>query len=136
MKKKSDIGDIILIPAGDRYVLAKVLYVSKWYKNLILLGLSKESIAERRMPSDMPTRFVDLIYTSQEPIAKKRWHSVGHEPLMEGQIGLAKRIVGGEVWLDDQCLGPATDEDFKVLPRMRALGAALVENRALSLLCE
>ena len=131
-KKEVREGEIVMIAAGECYVAAKVLYLSKWFKDLILLGLYKEPLSDLAMPASLSSKFAQMVYTSQEPILKGRWNSVGHEPLLPWQTGLAKRIVGGEVWLGDECLGAASKADFDELPRMQALGAALVEKRALS----
>ena len=135
MKKKAvEIGEIVLIPAGAIYVPAKVLYRSNYYTDHILLGLLKQAVPAQHMPRELSVEIAQQVYTSQEPILKGRWHSVGHQSLLPQQVGLAKRIVGGEVWFEDQCLGPATEVDFKSLPKMQGLGAALVEKRATALL--
>jgi hypothetical protein len=133
-KKRVQIGDVVLIPAKDNYVPGKVVYVSKYFKNVILLGLYRKLIKGKIMPKTLPGAFFKLVYTSQEPILKGRWEVVGNESPMLSQAGLTKRIVGGEVWIDDECIAPATDADFKSLPKMSVWGAGLVEDEVAELL--
>lgn len=129
-KKTVQVGDIALIPVGNEFVPAKVLYLSSYFKNLILLGIYNKKQGSIEMPSVLSDEFVELLYTSQEPILKKRWFHVGHEALRAGQKGLAKRIVGGDIWLEDQNSGSACDLDMGTLPPMQVLGAGLVEKKA------
>jgi hypothetical protein len=129
-KKNVDVGEIILIPVENWFVPAKVLYLSHRYENVILLGIYNIRTPAEECPKTLPADFRVLVYTSQDPVLKKRWICIGHEPLLTGQIGVAKRIVAGEVWLDDQHLGPASEIDRRSLPQMDVLGAALVEKKA------
>lgn len=85
MSKKTMAGDIIFIPLERGFKPAKILYVSQRYKDTILLGVYKNSIANLRLPSDLTDNFELLIYTSKIPIQKKRWHRVGHEELRSAQ---------------------------------------------------
>lgn len=129
-RPRISLGDIALIPASNCYVPAKVLYLSKRYKKVILLGIYKMAIATKRMPSTLPEDFAHLVYTSQEMISEGDWFLVGNEPLRSTQHGLAKRIVAGDVWLDDEYLGAASERDLQVLPKMAVLGAGLVDDLA------
>jgi hypothetical protein len=89
-----------------------------------------KAVVAKECPKSLPTVLSLLVYTSQDPVLKKRWISIGHQPLLTGQNGLAKRIVAGDVWLDDQHLGPASEVDRRDLPQMDVLGAGLVEKKA------
>jgi hypothetical protein len=129
-KKDVKPGDVVLIPLRGKYGVGKVLYVSKRYRDVILLGIYRKAVSEESMPTSLPDVMPALVYTSQVAVQQRRWVVVGHEPLKENQQGLAKRIVGGEVWLEDEELRPATSEDARSLPRMLVLGAGLVEKRA------
>jgi hypothetical protein len=130
MKKTVVIGEIVLIPVGNEFVPAKVLYLSHRYKNVILLGIYNFKTFVKECPKTLPSSFGLTVYTSQDPVLKKRWISIGLEPLLTEQRGIAKRIVGGDVWLEDQHLGPASEIDRRSLPQMDVLGAGLVEKKA------
>src|SRR5690242_7333527 len=108
-RKNVDVGEIILIPVENEFVAAKVLYLSQRYKNVIMLGVYNLRTPVKECPKTLPVCFELLVYTSQEPVLKKRWISIGHQPLLTGQDGVAKRIVAGDVWLEDQHLGPASE---------------------------
>jgi len=133
-KKDVEVGEIVLVPVDNgEYRLGKVLYLSQRYKDVILLALYNVTVAEATLPLSLPPEHSLLVYTSQVPIQKKRWLSVGGGELRENEKGLARRIVGGQVWLEDQELGPAGEKDNRTLPRMQVLGAGLVEKKARSL---
>jgi hypothetical protein len=132
-KKNVDVGDIILIPVESKFVPAKVLYLSQRYKNVILLGIYNLRTLAKEFPKTLPACFGLMVYTSQDPVLKKRWISIGHQPLLTGQDGVAKRIVAGDVWLNDQHLGAATENDRRSLPQMDVLGAGLVEKKVAAL---
>jgi len=129
-KRKVFVGEIALIPTGEMYVPCKVLYLSHYFKDVILLGIYGFRHDKADMPIDLPDGFAHLVYTSQVPILKNCWLSVGHEALRITQQRMSKRIVGGDVWLEDDYLGPASDSDIQTLPRMSVLGTLLVERRA------
>jgi len=136
-KKDVRPGDIALVPSGaGKFAVGKVLYLSQCYKNVMLFGIYSKAVTERTMPPKLGDAIGLLVYTSQTAIRQHRWIPVGHEPLRENQQGLAKRIVGGEVWDEDKELRPATREDMQTLPRMQVLGAGLVEKKAQQLIAK
>jgi hypothetical protein len=132
-KMNLEVGEIVLIPVEHAFVAAKILYISNRYKNVILLGIYNFTTCVKECPNNLPMDFGLMLYTSQDPIRKGRWISIGREVLVSGQKGVAKRIVGGEVWRDDQHLGPASETDRRTLPQMDVLGAGLVEKKAAEL---
>jgi len=73
MKNKNvKAGEITLIPAGGRYVPAKVLYLSNYFKDLVLIGLYNITVEQIVIPEILPLDFAHLLYTSQQPILKRR----------------------------------------------------------------
>ena len=99
-KKNVSVGELALIPIGDdNFIPAKVLYLSRFYKDVVLLGLfalkqTGRDLHEALLPSEPSL----TVYTSQVPITKGRWKSTGIvQPLNEREKGKAKRIVGGSV---------------------------------------
>jgi hypothetical protein len=100
LKAKVHIGDVVLVPASGGFILAQVLYVSKRFKNVILLGMCSALTVEKKLPLELPSQFSALLYTSQEPITKGRWSVVGDMPLSDEDRALSKRIVAGDVWLN------------------------------------
>lgn len=131
--KKRDVktGEIALIPLKDGdFISAKVLYLSAYFKDVILLALFPHKMSAERMPESLPNEPSLLLYTSQLSITKGRWKSVGVQGLRKNEIDKARRIVADEVWLNDEQLRSATDEDLASLPKMSVCGADWVEEDA------
>ena len=128
-KKKCLVGDIVVIPVEGAFIPAKVLYVSNEYRNVILLGVYGVKQPQPEMPDALPNGFLIQLYTTQIPIQKGIWQSISHEDLRPEQVGLAKRISGGNVMHDDTFVRDATDEDYKSLPQMLVCGSDLVATR-------
>lgn len=128
------VGEIVLIPVEHEFVPAKVLFLSDYFKDVILLGLYPMRISSLEMPSMLPDKFRHLVYTSQAIILKQRWHSVGIESIRPSEKDLSKRVAGGEVWDEDRHLGRATKDQIQSLPQMRILGAERVEALASGIL--
>ena len=125
-------GDVVAIPAGSMVGLAKVVFMSRYFKDTILLKLMSE-----RFPSVEAAQTADLqgshelIYTGVVPIRKGRWTIIAHQPVSDQERTMSKRTSGGEVWLEDVHLGPASDTDLATLPKMLVYGGGLVEKRVI-----
>ena len=118
------IGDVVEIFESDSLkVTGKVLYISSVYKKIILLGLYAPN---RDLQSDPD----HLVYTSSDSIVKGRWKIIEGSELCASQEGLALRIVGGNVYLNDQILRTATDSDYESLAQMDVDSPVLVESSA------
>ncbi|WP_137940096.1 hypothetical protein [Chitinivorax sp. B] len=133
MKKNISVGMVIGIPVSGGSVVGKVLYVSEYFKDLILLGVCKILTERDVMPQILPDEFDLYLYTTQDPIRKGKWAELGFDALRESQKGKALRIVADEVWLDDECIRKVSAEDRVELPKMLALGSILVEKKAAKL---
>jgi hypothetical protein len=129
--KQSVEGSLVSIPVGDYVGFAKVLYASAYFADVILIKLFKKKIGKTQniSPADFQGSFA-LYYTSVEPLRRGRWGIVDIEKVSEAERLLSKRVSGGEVWLEDQHLGPASDEELKQLPKMFTFGFKLIEKYA------
>ena len=135
-KENVQVGDIALVSVEDGVSLPiKVLYLSKRYKDVILIAIYKQRVETESMP-DLFGEPLLLVYTSQLAITRGRWKSVGNVPLADNEKGKAKRIVAGAVWIDDDEIRPATETDYRELPEMLVLGSALVEKKARQLISD
>ena len=130
-KKNVTVGEFALIPVDNNaFVPAKVLYLSKRFKDTILLAVYPTVTTTPEIPDTLPESSIAEFYTTQKAITSGRWLSVGVQELRPNEVGRAKRVVAGEVWQDDNHLGPASDADLATLPKMLAMGAKLVEKHA------
>ncbi|MBX3485049.1 hypothetical protein [Phenylobacterium sp.] len=124
-------GNLIVIPVGEWTGLAKVLFVSTYFADVVLIKLFRLKIAstQRVDPTDFHGPF-DLYYTSVEPIRRRRWKKIGTEEVSASEFALTKRTSGGEIWIGDQHIGPASDMDLATLPKMQIFGFKLIEKYA------
>jgi hypothetical protein len=130
-KQRVQLGQVILIPiTNERYVVGQVLFVSKVFRNVILLSVHDQCVTIPVSPSVLG-RVVCRLYTSSVPIKMDRWITVGQTVLDHNNALLTQRIVGGEVWIEDTRVREATREDFEILPIMEVVGATLVEKKCL-----
>lgn len=106
----------------DTSVVAKVLYASRFFRDLVLLGVYLDGYVADRQP-DL------LVYTSGKCIGSGGWREVGNEEVSAAERNLSLRIVGGEVWQGDEVLRAASEDDWKKLSNMAASGCAAAETK-------
>lgn len=108
-------GDILEIPTDSGSKKAKLLFVSKRYKNAVLLDFPEFTL-----------------WTGNQKIKKKEWRISGNEPLTEKEKEAAYCIVADSLVFRDEPIRIATEEDQKKYPKMQVAGCALVERKALN----
>jgi hypothetical protein len=129
-KQKVALGEIILIPISGGFVQAKILFLSKRDKDVMLLGIYTYSLDMKQYAVPVVGDFAATYYASKQAILKGKWSSTGIiEPLSETEHQLSKRVDAGNLWLENQYLGPATHEDERTFPQMDVYGSALLEKK-------
>jgi hypothetical protein len=129
-KQKVELGGLYAIPGADQFGLAKVIYVSKYFRDVILIRLYKKAYAELDgMAQELPAEDADsvLYYTGGGAIKNGTWRCVGGQPVSEKERALTKRVVGGGVWIEDNHIGPASDDEMSSLKQMSVYAYKLVE---------
>jgi hypothetical protein len=129
-KKKVELGGLYAIPGDGQFGLAKVIYVSKYFRDVILIRLYKKAYAELSgMAHELPAEDADsaLYYTGAGVIRAGSWPYLGVQPVSDKERALSKRIVGGGVWIEDNHIGPASDEEMSSLKKMSVYSYDLVE---------
>jgi hypothetical protein len=132
---KDIVGSFVAIPAGDKRLLAKVIFASTYFANVIALKVYPGAIASE--PPDLSNAEKSgfrVFYTSGNSVKSKRWPIVGKADVSPDERELTRRTAGGEVWVEDQHLGPASEADLASLPKMLVFGDKLVEKHASGLL--
>jgi hypothetical protein len=125
---QAKVGDLVVIPSADRFGVAKVLFCSEYFSEVILIGLFRRTFAVSNSPEiPLIEGPMDLYYTSGSSIATGAWPVVGHQALLPSESSLSRRIVGGDVWDEDRHIGPASPHDLATLPKMLTHGTRLVE---------
>jgi hypothetical protein len=124
-------GDIIAIPVESGFVAAKALFVSSYVKDLVLLSLGDKKVGDLADVEQVaPNQHQRLYYSRVHPVRIGQWAVVARQEVSASEHALSKRIDAGEVWLADEYLGPARDEDERTLPRMLVYGEKLIEKYA------
>ncbi|MBX3625342.1 MAG: hypothetical protein KF892_10045 [Rhizobacter sp.] len=122
-----ELGGIYAIPGGGHYAFAKVIYMSEYFKDVLLVRMY-----ERAFPSiDVPSSLEDVhsrgIYAGIDSVKKGAWVLAGSAPVTDADRALTRRVVGGDVWVEDVHIGPASDEELRALPNMDVYGYRLIE---------
>lgn len=127
-KVKVEIGDIVLVPATQgKFGVTKVVFISKRYRDLVMLKVYKIALDNASMPDMNSGPFVDFIFGSRQTIESGRWIKVGNIPLTGDEKGLFHVIIGGNIIFEDEYIRPATEDDYKKYIQMSASGDPVVE---------
>lgn len=81
----------------------------------------------------MASRENELIYTGLIAIKPSAWIYFREQSQDPSEVEMTRRIVGGDVWLEDTHIGPATAADCAKLPTMRVAGDVRVSGTVASL---
>ena len=132
-------GDLYTVIVAGKTGLTKVIYVSKVFKNVVLLKLFARDFSRDATPYVDAANFdFKLLYTSKSILKKAHWAFISkkahwafirNEEVTAHERELSKRSVGSEVWIEDRLVGPATYDDLERLPQMRVKGFKLIEKR-------
>ena len=126
-------GVLVSIPCNNYFVVGKVLYISQYFKNVILLKVYRKQFSETpKYDETFAIESFELFYTGASLIKKEKWVAIGSEAITSDEKQLNKRVVGGDVWLADDCLGTATDNDLKNLPKMKVFNVNAIPNKVAS----
>jgi len=128
---KPKLGDLIAIPCNERWGLAKIIFLSKRYKDVIHIKLYRQTYPDKVVASGTEANLLfDLYYTSGKPIKRGEWIIIGHSEVSSDELAMSKRIVAGSVWMEDIYIGPASDSEIRDLPKMLDYGYRLIEKAA------
>lgn len=121
-------GSIFAIPCSNQFGLAKVIYISEYFKDVLLIKLLQHKFdsVEAMNLNDKSDKFT-LYYVAKEAIKKGDWQFLGEEAVSDAEKALSKRMVGSGVWIEDTYLGEATDKDYEDLSPMGIYGWKLIQ---------
>lgn len=126
--KNLKVGNLYAIPGGGKFAFGKVLYLSDYFKDLMLVRFFDKAVAAPdELPQQLDSLPSRLIYTGTGAINRGGWLFLRCDAVSEQERSLSRRIVGGDVWFEDQHLGPASDDDRKTLKNMDIFGHLLIE---------
>lgn len=115
-------GNVITIPVGeDASVVAKVLFASRKWRGLIVLGVSDEVVPRRAAPSCGPVIVRHVLNTVDWALRWDLWAIGDFDPLSEQEVRAQTWIDGGHVWVGDERPRKADPSDFEQLPKRRLI---------------
>jgi hypothetical protein len=130
-RKQVELGGLYAIPSLEKFGLAKVIYMPKDFRNVVLIRLFQHAYPSLEdMGNEFPARNDHesvLYYTGDGAIRAGGWHYLRKESVGEKERALTKRIIGGSVWVEDNRIGPASDADMANLQQMSVYPYKLVE---------
>lgn len=124
-------GSLVAIPTVDGAALAKVIFASNYFADTIALKLFCGTCFDpAKAEHDAATKPFKVYYTGGSAIRSKRWKVVGQADVTREERLLTKRTSGGEIWLEDEHLGSASESELAELPKMLVYGHKLIEKYA------
>lgn len=127
-KSETKLGNVYAIPGGGKFALGKIVFASEYFKDVILIRLFEKSfLSLTELPSEMDSLSSRQMFTGAESIKKGGWKIVGNAPVSDAEKAMSRRIVGGDVWVEDDHLGPASEQDIASLKNMDIYGYRLIE---------
>jgi hypothetical protein len=111
---------------GGAIGIVRLVYLSKYFKRVVLVALYDESGVAA--PSDLLNKApLAHYYTGLGALMPDQgWEHIGTTPALVGDRLASRRIVGGDVWEEDERLGPARPDDEASLPSMAVYGSAIL----------
>lgn len=123
-------GDIYVLSSKSKNALAKVIYTSNYFKDVILIKLYLSPVEADKVPSNyLVDSDFKLIYTGKDSVKKSTWNLIASQQVSADEKKLTKRIVAGDVWVGDDMIGKASDSDLEKLPKMLTLGYKLIDKK-------
>jgi hypothetical protein len=129
-------GDIFAIPGGDVVAIAKVIYASKFFRNVILLRVLKTPfLRSEGVDTSAFLRDADcvLLYTATRAAEPGEWQYIESQPVSDRERLMTERRVGTQVWIEDEMVRQATSEDYEKLCKMSVCGYIRVANEVAKL---
>jgi hypothetical protein len=121
-KQKVNEGDIVAVPLNDgSEALCRILYRSAYFKKVILLACYGRWSRTSDVVAQTTGPIIGQFYCGCQNIENVTWRYLGNGSVSLAERQQSKRIVGGDVWLADECLGPVTSSTAD-LPHMHTYG--------------
>ena len=109
------------------------MFVESQGVGAILVALYAAIVRSKSAPIDLPENFDRLLYTTPKPILKGRWPSVAIHELRHNETGLSKRLIGDSVWIENEKIRIASDEELSTIKSMDVCNISWVEEDSLEI---
>ena len=130
---KINAGDIFLIPFQNKYIMGKILWISRRTKNVFSFIVYKKLYSNKEINLDnfdtttskikLYSGLTEVFYTSKEIFKDKNWEIIGNKPLTENEnINLQYHNIGGNLCKGDENIRALTEKELKEYPKMLIAG--------------
>ncbi|OYP37608.1 hypothetical protein [Rhodopirellula sp. MGV] len=134
MKITAGRGDVIAVPINGVWALGRVIFVSKYFKEIMLIEFRGPFSSDA---ADWHTgRPLVSVYTAAASFERRGWKKVGTAGVGDAELKKSIRVVANEVWEQDVFLRKATANDKQQIPMMLVDGFIRVESTLLRAIAE
>ena len=127
-------GEVFAVPLPDGEVaICRVLYTSSYFRNVMLIAVHGATADDSHYQQQIANPAVTHFYCSSESFAKGNWRLLASTAVTAEDRATSKRIVAGDVWIEDQHMGPAGVADAG-LPQMDVYGERILSRKLHDLL--
>lgn len=121
---KYRVGDVFQIKLdGERTILGRIVYAFKRNRNIVLFELNSPNLGVDNWNP------IAQFYGHHEKIKSGEWPVVANIPYGEQEIKKTLRLRAGKVWLGDDIVRDATEEDYTLVDRELIAGYQAIFNR-------
>jgi hypothetical protein len=134
---KINAGDIFLIPFQNKYIMGKIIWISKRTKNVFSFIVYKKLYDNKEINLDdfdettskiiLYSGLTEVFYTSKKIFKDKDWEIIGNKPLNENE-NLQYRNIGGNLYKGDEYIRTLTENELKEYPKMLVAGYDAINN--------
>ena len=115
-------GDLFSVPLNENVAaLCRVAFASEYFKDVILVTVHGYSAPETDAVEQANTPIRAKVYCSSVSLQRGVWAYLANTPAKPEDKEISRRIVGGDVWVGDQHIGPPNRLEGN-LPQMDVYG--------------
>ena len=127
-------GELVEIPLPDgRIAIGWILHVSKLFSRMVgfvvfgIKGQIRTDVEQDRETGNiLSMKILGPWYTHEDAITHYGWRTFASQTISPAKRQLTKRLVGSNVYVGDDCLGKATQNEISTLKPMLAMGMEAV----------
>jgi hypothetical protein len=136
---KKQVGDVFLISFKNKFLVGKILWISKRTRNVFSFILYKNiydtenininKLDETTMKIKLFTGLEEVFYTSKKIFEDKSWKIIGNKVLNENEsTNLQYHNIGGNLYKGDEYIKVLTKDELKIYPKMLSAGYEAIYN--------
>jgi hypothetical protein len=140
MYSKVNVGDLFIIPFQDKYIMGKILHISKRTRKVFSFilynkiydnkNINLNKLNETMVEIKLYTGLTKVFYTSVEIFKDKNWEIIGNKILNEIEnTDLQYHNIGGKLYKGDEYIRALTEEELEseLYPKRLIAGYEAIE---------